>query len=225
MLEWYHSPGDYNTIMDELYELIKFIASNLKISEFKVRGKPIPIFVPWKKISFLNCISEFLNIPISDLSDSKILSELTGRNENEGWENLIEFLFISKVEKSIGLDCPYFIFDFPVHTSSMSKIHPEDKRFCQRVELYIGGIEIANAFTELFDKEEILKRFKTSARIRRSLKKKPHQIDYEFLDFIDLVLSDFGGVALGLDRLIMLFMNKSSIQDVIAFPISYYFND
>jgi lysyl-tRNA synthetase class 2 len=117
------------------------------------------------------------------------------------------------------LDGPVFIIDHPVEISPLSKQKPEDPRFTERFELYLGGMEIANAFSELNDPDVQLERFEQQQRARAGGDEEAHRIDLDYVRALEHAMPPAGGEGIGIDRLTMLFADRASIRDVILFPL------
>ncbi|MCH2352600.1 MAG: lysine--tRNA ligase, partial [Pseudomonadales bacterium] len=114
---------------------------------------------------------------------------------------------------------PTFVYDFPTEVSPLSKQLPNDPDTVERFELYIGGMEVANAFTELNDPEEQRLRFETQLTGRGSEDDEVHVMDEDYIQALTYGLPPTGGEGIGIDRLVMLLTNSPSIRDVILFPL------
>jgi lysyl-tRNA synthetase class 2 len=134
---------------------------------------------------------------------------------NDG--KLIAELFESIAEEHL-VD-PTFITDFPVEVSPLSKQRRDDPRFVERFELYIGGMEIANAFSELNDPDEQARRFQQQLRERERGDQEAHQMDEDYVRALEYGMPPTGGEGIGVDRLTMVLTNSPSIRDVILFPM------
>ncbi len=140
-------------------------------------------------------------------------------DEEEDRDTLLQMLFTFGVEPLIGKDKPVVIYHFPATQASLAQISSEDHRVAERFEVYFKGIELANGFHELTDAGEQRQRFEQDNRKRaeRGLSQQP--IDTLLLDALDAGLPDCSGVALGVDRLVMLALGAESLAEVIAFPV------
>ena len=112
-----------------------------------------------------------------------------------------------------------FIIDHPVEISPLSKQKPEDPRFTERFELYMGGMEIANAFSELNDPDVQAERFRSQLAAREAGDHEAHRVDADYVRALEHGMPPAGGAGIGIDRLTMLFADRSSIRDVILFPL------
>jgi len=124
---------------------------------------------------------------------------------------------VNKVEPNLPTACPMVLMDYPAAAAALARRKPEDPRVAERWELYIGGIEIANAFSELTDPVEQRERFEACAAERRALGKPVYPLDEDFLAALESGLPPASGIALGVDRLVMLLAGAASLDDVLPF--------
>jgi lysyl-tRNA synthetase class 2 len=124
-----------------------------------------------------------------------------------------------KIEPNLGKEVPTILYDYPVSMASLSRKKPDDPRFAERFELYVCGIELANAFSELTDADEQRKRFTEEMDIKEKLYGERYPIDEEFIAALEHGLPESGGIALGIDRLIMLATGAQNIEDVLWTPV------
>ena len=137
-------------------------------------------------------------------------------SEDDTWEDVFHRLFLKKIESNLPHDRPIILTEYPVCLPSLARCTEEDDRFVERFELYIGGLELANAFTELNDPEEQRTRF-TEQLPGEQARGYDGGVDEAFLAALEYGMPPAAGIALGLDRLTMLFADTTSIDDVIAF--------
>ena len=126
-------------------------------------------------------------------------------------------IFVAAVEPKLGMSKPVLLIDFPLCMASLSKAKPSQPELCERFELYIRGIELANGFTELNDPDEQLRRFEVEKRERQSLGSVPVPKDESFLEALKLGMPPSGGVALGFDRLFMLLSGETELKAALPF--------
>jgi len=219
-LELYQAYADYTDIMNLTEELITFIiektCGNLKI---EYQGVEIDFSRPWKRIDMRDFIKERLGVDIVEDPDDVLLKKL----EEKGVEpaiktrgHLIEKLWDLVEDEIVN---PTFLLNHPVEISPLAKRHRDDPRVTERFELIIFGREIANAFSELNDPVDQMKRFEEQAKLREAGDEEAHMMDRDFVRALEYGMPPVGGLGLGIDRLIMFVTNSPSIRDVIPFPL------
>lgn len=210
MLEWYRVGFDHHNLMDEVQELLTII--------FDIEAV---IRVTYQQ-AFHSCVGI---CPLdASLADLKEVCEKLGfggvaRNENDR-DTLLQLLFSMKVEKEIHPKNPVFVYNFPASQAALAKISRDDPRVSERFELYFRGIELANGFHELNDASEQKARFQSDNQKRLELGLKKQPLDEELLNALAGNFPACAGVALGLDRLIMLASTQEKIKNVITFDFS-----
>lgn len=223
MLEFYQAYADYNDMIDITEDLIKFVSrqSTGKLTTI-YKGNEINLDGNWEKITMLEAIHKFGGIELSfDNTREELLSKAKDLeieiDKSLGKGKIINKIFEALVEP--GLIQPTFIKDYPVEISPLAKKHPENENLVERFELFIGGEEIANAFSELIDPEEQLVRFKSQVKSKLEEERVTGRIDIDFLKALEYGMPPAGGEGIGIDRLVMLLTNSNSIRDVILFPL------
>ena len=201
MLEWYAKNDTYLDLMDQCQRLIKFIATRLNLdNKIKYQDKLINLNQPWQKLTVQQAF-----VLYADRSLNDALSE-------GSFDEIISF----QIEPRLGNTSPCFLYDYPASLASLAQLLPGNPEVAQRFEFYMAGIELANGFTELTDPVEQRSRFEIENKIRRSQKKTISPLPEKFLTDLEK-MPDAAGIALGIDRLAMIFCNASSIDDVVAF--------
>ena len=223
MLEFYQAYADYNDMMNITENLIKFVS---KQSTGKLtiiyKGNEISLDGKWEKITMLEAIYKYSGIKLSfDNTKEELLSKAKSLeieiDKDSGKGKIINKMFEALVEP--GLIQPTFIKDYPIEISPLAKKHPGNENLAERFELFIGGEEIANAFSELIDPEEQLARFKSQVKSKSEEERITGRIDVDFLKALEYGMPPAGGEGIGIDRLVMLLTNSNSIRDVILFPL------
>jgi len=218
MLELYSAYGDYEEMMEITENLICYLSEKIFGKfEFEYQGKKINLRKPWKRIKWEEVFREYVGI--NNWKDEKIIDEKIkefGLEVEEG-EDIFEKLdtIFKKKIQPFFID-PTFVIGYPVEISPLAKKFKDNDKFTERFELFIGGIEIANAYSELNDPIEQLRRFEEKCKNETEKKKK---IDYDFIEALEYGMPPAGGLGIGIDRLVMLFTNSSSIKEVIFFPL------
>jgi len=219
-LEIYEAYSDYEGMMSLAEELIQRSAMDA-IGSVKIhyQGQEISLESPWRRLDLEEAVEDASGIPVANRSAEEILSDATLAGIDlpvlpRG--KLIDQLFERFVES--GLIQPTIIKDYPVDTSPLAKKKPGMKGVVERFELFIGGMELANAFTELNDPIDQRCRFEQQEGWRRDGDDEAQQIDDDFLFALEHGMPPTGGIGFGVDRLAMLLTDCSSIRDVILFP-------
>jgi len=189
----------------------------------------IDLSPPWPRISIHKLFLKYTNIDLLKNKDFKTFKK-TAKNKGistsacQDWDDIFFKIFLNKIERKLGFDKPIFIYDYPSSQAALAKKKKSNPFWAERFELYIAGIELTNGFSELIDSKEQKERLKKEQKLRKKLKKTVFEIDNEFLELLDQIKSPSAGIALGLDRLIMLLLNKKTIEEVLLFPMSKYIN-
>ena len=221
MLELYVAYKDYNWMMDLVEELLEHICNNVfGSSEFTFEDKKINFSRPWKRISYVDAIKDKTGVDAITASEN----DLRALAKNIGIEieglfgkaKLIDEIFSQVVEPEIVQ--PTFVVDYPLILSPLAKKHRSKEGLVERFEGYVAGKEICNAFSELNDPIDQRKRFEDQVRMREAGDEEAHQVDEDFLRSMEYGMPPMAGLGIGIDRLVMLLTNQSSIRDVIFFP-------
>ncbi|HAS6997348.1 TPA: elongation factor P--(R)-beta-lysine ligase [Vibrio parahaemolyticus] len=208
MLEWYRVGFDHHKLMDEMDDLLQLV---LKCGAAQ-RMTYQQAFIDELGV----CPLEGSMAELKTAADKLGLSDIAEPEEDR--DTLLQLLFSVGVEHKIGQDVPAFVYDFPASQAALAKINPQDHRVADRFEVYFKGIELANGFHELDNPKEQLARFEQDNAKRLDMGLKPQPIDYHLISALEAGLPDCAGVALGIDRLIMLALGCDHIDQVTAFP-------
>ncbi|MCE0493945.1 elongation factor P--(R)-beta-lysine ligase [Vibrio salinus] len=207
MLEWYRVGFDHHDLMDEMHEFLQTI---LGVSETR-RMTYQEVFIECLGVCPLESSLDELKQVASQLKLSDIAEPETNR------DTLLQLLFSVGIENQIGQKYPVFIYNFPATQAALAKINPDDDRVAERFEVYFQGIELANGFHELENAREQRIRFEEDNNARRNMGLEAQPIDEHLIDALSAGFPKCSGVALGIDRLIMLALGAENIRDVIAF--------
>jgi lysyl-tRNA synthetase class 2 len=215
MLEWYEAYADYHDVADRFERLVSSVAE-----EIAYQG-PIDFSPPWQRETLAGAILDRTGIDILRFRERDELAremEAGGLSVPEGdsWPQLVDELLSKHVEPT--LIEPTFLFDFPVELSPFAKRHRSDERLAERFEAYIGGIEIANAFTELNDPDEQRRRFEQQRALASAGDAEAQPYDEAFLEALEYGMPPTGGIGIGIDRLVMILTGRRSIREVVLFP-------
>ncbi len=207
MLEWYRPGFDHHALMNEMDELLQLV--------LKVKAA--------ERLSYAAAFEKFLGInphlatsaELAACAQQQNLSfAATAETQRNFW---LDLLLTHCIEPHIGKDVPVFLYDFPVSQAALAKIRPEQPPVASRFEVYFKGVELANGFHELQDAKEQRKRFEQDLEFRQESGISPVPVDEYFIAALEHGFPDCAGVALGVDRLIMLALKMNAISEVISF--------
>ena len=222
-MELYSAYDDYHDMMDITEEIITRLAEKvcgtLKIT---YQGTEIDLTPAWDRITMIDSIKDRTGVDFNkvetDVEAQKLAEEhhveLEDNKKTRGY--IINQFFETFVEETLVK--PTFIMDYPVDVSPLTKRKPEDPRLTERFELFIGGREYGNAYSELNDPIDQYERFKKQVELRNSGDDEAGMMDEDFVNALEIGLPPTGGLGIGLDRLIMLLTDSASIRDILFFP-------
>jgi lysyl-tRNA synthetase class 2 len=222
ILELYVSYKDYHWMMDMTEQLLEKVAldSNGK-TNIKVGEKSIDFKAPYERISIFGAIEKFTGLDMSKMDESmlkKTADQLGVETDNTmGKGKIIDAIFGDKCESNFIQ--PTFITDYPKEMSPLTKIHRDDSSLTERFELIVNGKEIANAYSELNDPIDQKERFESQLELSKKGDLEAGEfIDFDYLRALEYGMPPTSGIGIGIDRLVMLMTNNSSIQEVLFFP-------
>lgn len=206
MLEWYHLEYDHHALMDEMDLLLQLIL-----------GVP-----PAERITYADLFLKYFNINPHSVDVSELI-EIANKNKFQVAAQLdrdayLDLLWTHGIEPFVAKDKPLFLYDFPISQAALAKIRNEDPPVASRFEVYFKGVELANGFHELQDSDEQIKRFQNDLQFRKQHKLPARPIDERFLAALKVGLPECAGVALGVDRLVMLALEENSLSEIMSFP-------
>ena len=221
-IEFYWAWHDYFEVMDLTEELFSFLIDSLNLPKILPYGElEIDFSKKFRRIKYLDALHEIGGIPNEIINDkSRILDKLKAdgfeANSKLDLGHLQAELFDNYVESK--LINPTFIIDFPISISPLSRRSDENPEIAERFELFIAGKELANAFNELNDPLDQYERFKAQIDAKNAGDDEAHEMDEDYCQALGYAMPPTAGWGLGVDRLVMLLLNKQSIRDVILFP-------
>ena len=219
MLEWYEAFADYRDGAERLETLVSEVAQTvLGTTRVERGGEMIEFAPPWRRVTMRDAILEATGIDLSARPEREQLAEALGRAPaaGESWAKLVDAVLSKRVEPD--LQQPTFILDYPVELSPFAKRHRTDEALTERWEAFCGGIEIANAFSELNDPDEQRRRFEQQAEAMRSGDDEAQPFDEAYLEALEQGMPPTSGVGLGIDRLVMVLTGAASLREVVLFP-------
>jgi len=229
MLEWYRKNSNYHQIMKDVEELVFFLNKKINHSNYLTYQKQkIDLTPPWPKISVKKAFLKYANLNLNKLRRledfKKNIKNKIYFSESNDWNDLFYLVFLNEIEPHLPRERPIIIYDYPLPQASLAKRKNEKSFYAERFEVYIGGLELANAFSELTDANEQYQRFKKEQILRKKMKKIFIPIDNDLIRALKLKLPPCGGIALGIERLQMLLLNIKDINDLLPFPAAQIFD-
>ena len=222
-LEWYEAFADYGSVMKTTEDYVTSLAAAFNCSgKLTCQGTEIDLRPPWPRYRVRDCFLERTGIDL-DACDSRDAFASAARRggfevrEDDGWDDLFHRVFLTSVEPALPAGRPVFLTEYPARLPSLARRVPGNERYVERFELYIGGLELANAFTELNDPVEQRARFEEDLRVKRARESYDGGVDEALLAALEYGMPPSGGIAFGLDRLAMLFADARTIDPVILF--------
>jgi lysyl-tRNA synthetase class 2 len=202
LLEWYRQGIDYQVLMQECEELILHVADTLEKGDVLFfRETKIALQRPWKRISVREAFARYSPLSMAEALEKACFDEIMA----------------CQIEPRLGFDQPVFLYDYPVEFGALARAKKTDPAVAERFELYMGGLELANAFSELIDEKEQRLRFEKAQQARRTAGKNIYPMPEPFLESL-LSIPESSGIALGVDRLAMIFTDSDTIDEVVTFP-------
>ena len=222
ILELYVSYKDYHWMMEMTEQLLEKVSvdscGNTKV---KVGDNTIDFKAPYERISIFGAIKKFTGIDISKMNESTLRKTAKDLNididDTMGKGKIIDSIFGEKCESNFIQ--PTFITDYPKEMSPLTKVHRDDSSLTERFELIVNGKEVANAYSELNDPIDQKERFEKQLELSKKGDLEAGEfIDYDYLRALEYGMPPTSGIGIGIDRLVMLMTNNSSIQEVLFFP-------
>ena len=223
-IELYQAYADYHDMMDLTEEMFSRCAMKvLGTTKVTYQGQEIDLTPGWKKITMIDSIKEACGIDFNEIQTDE---EAVALAKEKGIEipdvtketrgDVISLFFDEYVEKTLVQ--PTFIYDYPIEISPLAKRKKEDPRLTERFEIFIGGREYGNAFSELNDPIDQYERFKKQVEAREAGDDEAGMMDEDFIQALEYGMPPTGGIGIGIDRLVMLLTDSASIRDVLLFP-------
>ena len=200
MLEWYRAGADYTDIMADCERLIRA----LDVFQFQFEGRICDPHQEWQRITVAQAFQDYAGMDL--FGDLKAQAQEQGISVRDEYspDDVFHAVMAEKIEPFLGSPVPTILYDYPAHMAALSRKKADNPEIAERFELYICGVELANAFSELTDAAEQRARFETDMAEKEQLYGARFPIDEDFLAALEHGLPESGGIALGLDRLVML---------------------
>ena len=230
MLEWYRVGATYRDLMDECSAMLGTCQHAVGAEVFTWRGHTADARRPWQRLSVAEAFEKFCGIDLLATApdplapDVERLAAAAGHLEvaphpGDDWEAFFFRIFLERIEPFLGIGTPTILYNYPLSMAALSRRSAADPRLAERFEVYVCGIELANAFGELTDAAEQRRRFVADQAKKQALYGETYPIDEDFLAALDCGLPECAGIALGFDRLVMLLTGAEDIEDVLWAPV------
>ncbi len=221
MIEWYRAEADYMHIMRDTEELVKFLCLRLyNKGSFVYRGKEIDVLGGFERVRVREAFERYAGVSREMFEDPELLVvEACKRGyQAKTYDDAFFLIFLNEIEAKLGAERPVILYEYPVSMAALSRVCSHDSRYAERFEVYVAGLELANAFSELADADEQRARLVAEREERMVLGKEVYDVDESFIEALRAGMPPSGGIALGVDRLVMLLLDEASIEDVVFFP-------
>ncbi len=229
MIEWYRPNADYTAIMEDCERMFVHLVEQQgkDIKKFVYQGKSYDLTTPWPRMSVAEAFEKYVGIDAYTLLDEEKLKKVAAEKGYQvlpatTWEQAYNQLMLNLIEPHLGEEKPMFLYDYPASQAALARPKASDPRFAERFEWYLGTLELGNAFSELTDSVEQEKRFTSELAERAKMGKTPYDLDRDYLESLKS-LPPTGGIAVGVDRLVMLMADVADLRDVTFFPVADVF--
>jgi lysyl-tRNA synthetase class 2 len=230
MIEWYRANADYLSLMADTEELAASVAAAVTGSpRIRFGGRDIDLTPPWTRMSVKEAMAKYAGIDLDRAIDDPawFRDEAAAKGctltAEDSWDDVFFKIFLRDVEPKLGVDRPLILHEYPRSMAALARMKPGDSRYAERFEAYCGGLELANAFSELNDAAEQRRRLEEERDLREKMGRHGYGIDEAFLEAVGQ-MPPSAGIALGVDRLVMLVTDAPTIRDVLFFPAGDLFN-
>jgi lysyl-tRNA synthetase class 2 len=220
MLEWYRAGAAYLDLVADCEALLRAAQTDL----LRWQGRTCDARLPCERLSVAEAFRRHAGIDILAAADLGLLAEAAAGagiapHPGDDWESLYFRIFLERIEPHLGIGRPTVLYDYPAALAALSRLKPADPRVAERFELYVCGLELANAFSELTDAAEQRARFAADQARKLALYGRTYPVDEDFLAALDHGMPPSAGIALGFDRLVMLAAGADRIDDVLWLPV------
>lgn len=229
ILEWYRVGVDYTAIMEDCERLLLSINQLLHPgTHLTYQGNKVDLTPPWERMTMAEAFAKYAQVDFEkflDMNVARIIAKEKGYavSEKTTWEELYNQVFLNEVEPKLGRGKPTILYEFPGSMAALAKKKASDPRYAERFEFYIEGLELGDAYSELTDAVEQEGRFKQELAEIKRLGKTEYDYDHDFIAALKVGMPACSGIAVGVDRLIMLFADTTNIADTMFFPGSELF--
>ncbi|HUC67641.1 MAG TPA: EF-P lysine aminoacylase EpmA [Stellaceae bacterium] len=231
MLEWYRAGASYRDLMTDCAALLRAVLAAAGRERFTWQGEVADPGAPWRHLSVAEAFQRYCGIDLLATAPDPAAPSLAllaaaaaplglAPHAGDSWEDLFFRLFLERIEPSLGVGAPAILYDYPVSMAALARAKPGDPRLAERFELYVCGLELANAFGELTDAAAQRRRFLADQEAKRRRYGEAYPVDEDFLAALAAGMPESAGIALGVDRLVMLASGAETIEDVLWAPVA-----
>ncbi|HKX10694.1 MAG TPA: EF-P lysine aminoacylase EpmA [Stellaceae bacterium] len=231
MLEWYRAEASYRDLMDDCEALLRDAHKAAGGAAFSWRGRTADPTAAWQRLTVAEAFERWSGIDLLATApdpERPSLERLTDAARSLGiaphtgddWEDLFFRIFLERIEPELGVGAPTILMDYPISMAALARAKPDDPRLAERFEVYVCGLELANAFGELTDAAAQRRRFQQDQARKQARYGFAYPIDEDFLAALAHGMPPAAGIALGFDRLVMLATGAPSIEDVLWAPVA-----
>ena len=224
MLEWYRANESYGTLVEDCAELLRAAAEAAGTKRFVWRGREADPFVPPERITVAEAFRHYAGIDLLAMLDDRDALATAAREqgirvaEDDTWADVFSRIIVEKIEPNLGISRATVLDEYPVSEAALARPTAHDPRVAERFELYVCGVEIANAFGELTDPAEQRRRFEAEMAEKQRVHGERYPLDEDFLAAL-ACMPPACGIALGFDRLVMLATGAQRIEQVLWTPV------
>lgn len=218
MLEWYRAGTGYETIMADC----KAMLASTGVEELRWAGHVCDATAEPERLTVAEAFVRHAGVDLfATLGNAEALSGASGiaMHAGDSWEDVFFRIMFEKIEPRLGMDRPTILCEYPISMAALARAKPGDPRVAERFELYVCGVELANAFGELTDSDIQRERLVADMDLKEELYGVRWPVDDDFLAALDHGLPDCSGIALGFDRLVMLASGAAHIEEVLWLPV------
>ena len=231
MLEWYRVGTDYRALMTDCEALLHAVMAAVpatalvrgdKCSDPDAEWNYLTVAEAFQRDAGIDLLATAPEASVPDAGLFRVEADRIGvfTSPSDSWEDVFFRIFLARIEDGLGIDAPTVLYDYPVSMAALSRVKTDDPRLAERFELYASGLELANAYSELTDAAEQRRRFESDVARKRELFGSAYPIDEDFLAALDYGLPNCAGIALGVDRLVMLATGAPTIEEVLWAPVA-----
>ncbi|MBC7950242.1 MAG: EF-P lysine aminoacylase GenX [Rhodospirillaceae bacterium] len=231
MVEWYRAGGTIDELMDDTEALVRKAAAAAGATHLHHGGRMADPFLPWRRLSVAEAFFDYCDMDVLATApdpwtpDLALISREAKRlgisvSNSDRWDDVFFKIMLDRIEPHLGFGVPTILHSYPVSMAALARPSPTDPRVAERFEAYGCGVELCNAFGELTDAAEQRRRFEADMELKQAIYGERYPIDEDFLAALAAGMPDSAGIALGLDRLIMLITGAETLDDILWAPVA-----